>query len=208
MFGNTQQTVQTTPSSVVSIAERRARIMSLDISMVGRKLMEPSPEGKGWTQEQASLAELWYRRYLTLVLIAPPEIALVPNGPIDLFWHQHILDTRAYARDCQHIFGEFIHHFPYYGLNGDAAERDQSFDETNSLYREHFGEDCTTMSEVFDKSKVHDDTEVLFPPIESAQNCSTKDGGSPRCRSTKTMLGSSCNSAGSGTGCSQGGRGG
>lgn len=120
-------------------------IAALDLSQVRRKLMEPAPEGKGWSEELALLTEKWYRRYLQIVL-KYPEIRPVPNHQIDDFWHQHILDTRAYARDCQSVFGRFIHHNPYFGLNGDADERDACFDQTNVLYCLEFGEDCLSLS--------------------------------------------------------------
>ncbi|MEA2599493.1 MAG: hypothetical protein QOF89_485 [Acidobacteriota bacterium] len=120
-------------------------IAALDLSQVRRKLMEPAPEGKGWSQELALLAEKWYRRYLHIVL-KHADVRPVPNHQIDDFWHQHILDTRAYARDCQSVFGRFIHHNPYFGLNGDADERDACFDQTNALYRLEFGEDCLSLS--------------------------------------------------------------
>lgn len=116
-------------------------ITALDLSQVRLKLMEPEPEGKGWSQEMALDAEKWYRRFLHVIL-RYPEARPVPNYPIDAFWHQHILDTRAYARDCKTVFGRFIHHYPYFGLNGDADQRDACFDETNALYRIEFGEDC------------------------------------------------------------------
>jgi hypothetical protein len=35
-----------------------------------------------------------------------------------------------------------MHHHPYYGMNGDALERDASFEDTNRLYLDLFGEDC------------------------------------------------------------------
>ena len=41
------------------------------------------------------------------------EAPHVPTIDIDLFWHQHILDTRAYAKDCQKVFGQFLHHFQF-----------------------------------------------------------------------------------------------
>lgn len=119
-------------------------IQELNLDNVRRKLMEEEPEGKGWTLEQATEAELWYRRYLTLCLKYGQE-SIVPNYAIDMFWHQHILDTRAYAVDCQNVFGEFMHHFPYFGLNGDKGELECAFVKTNQLYRIEFGEDCTEM---------------------------------------------------------------
>ena len=43
----------------------------------------------------------------------------------------HILDTRAYSRDCEFLFGRFLHHFPYFGMRGDAdrAALDRTFRE-------------------------------------------------------------------------------
>jgi len=129
------------------LATGLAAIQQLDLSQVKRKIMEPSPEGKGWDQETADRAELWYRRYLE-VCLRHPEFPAVPNRHIDDFWHQHILDTRAYAADCQNIFGEFLHHYPYFGLNGDAAERDGAFDQTDAIYISLFGESCVAADQV------------------------------------------------------------
>ena len=119
-------------------------IANLDLSRVRRKLMEPAPEGKGWGQEEALEAEKWYRRYLHIVL-NNRGFRAVPNNKIDAFWHQHILDTKAYARDCMTVFGCFIHHNPYFGLNGDAAERDACFEQTKTLYLATFGETGTSL---------------------------------------------------------------
>lgn len=123
-------------------ANRLQALAKIDLANVRRKLMEPAPEGKGWTEEQALGAEKWYRRFLHII-IAHPDGQHVPNYTIDTFWHQHILDTRAYAKDCNDVFGHFLHHYPYFGLNGDAKERDDCFVQTNELYMKEFGEDCT-----------------------------------------------------------------
>ncbi len=34
------------------------------------------------------------------------------QGPIDAFWHEFILDTRAYQEFCDQYFGIFLHHVP------------------------------------------------------------------------------------------------
>ncbi len=133
----------------VSTKERLSRLEKMDLTMVNRKLMEPYPEGKGWNKAQADEAELWYRRYLATIIVYPDATRHVPNMPIDAFWHQHILDTMAYGKDMQHVVGYFIHHYPYFGLNGDADQRDDSFVETNNLYQTMFGEDCTQMKTFF-----------------------------------------------------------
>ena len=36
----------------------------------------------------------------------------VPSKLVDLVWHLHILDTKAYFADCKEIFGKYIHHSP------------------------------------------------------------------------------------------------
>ncbi len=81
-----------------------------------------------------------YRRFLSLNLMYPDAL-IVPNKIMDEVWHQHILDTKAYRQDCQMVFGYFLDHFPYYGIRSDEDKknRDSSFDETNKLYKNHFG---------------------------------------------------------------------
>ena len=61
---------------------------------------------------------------------------------IDEVWHQHILDTNAYAEDCERIFGHFLHHYPYFGMEGeeDQAKLQSCFEETQGIWVEEFGE--------------------------------------------------------------------
>lgn len=117
------------------------KVSTIDLSMVKLKLMDED-EGQGWPDEYATHVEKQYRRYLCMLRLSPKGHA-VPTRDIDLFWHQHILDTRAYAQDCQRVFGEFVHHFPYFGMRGeeDAQNLHDSFDETKALYFELFAED-------------------------------------------------------------------
>lgn len=191
--------------------KHRPPLQDINLSAVGRKLMEPYPEGKGWTAEQVAEAEMWYRRYL-FICMSYPDFPAVPNGPIDSFWHQHILDTRAYALDCQKVFGYFLHHYPYFGLNGDADVRDDAFVETNALYRKHFnGEDCSQMV-MFNRPKAGPcHTAEIAGACTSApcvaeackagcKTC-TVDG---RQKTEMVARGRSCNHGGSGTGCGQG----
>ncbi|MDP3962640.1 MAG: glycine-rich domain-containing protein-like [bacterium] len=81
----------------------------------------------------------WYKRFLKLIAKYPNQ-KIVPNETIDTVWHCHILDTMAYAEDCHRIFGKFIHHYPYFGMNGDADERDAAFEQTNLIAETEFGE--------------------------------------------------------------------
>jgi hypothetical protein len=202
-------------------------VYDIDLTAVCMKLMEPVPEGKGWTLDETQMAEKWYRRFLALCKMYP-KFPVVPNYYIDSFWHQHILDTKAYAKDCKAVFGSFLHHFPYFGLNGDAQERDDCFDSTNVLYRKHFGEDCTTMAVVRTNSnckvscahcqserddRKRDILTTAGTPCQGGVSCNgggtcnacTVDGRSKYAKDfVSTMVASGCNSGGSGTGCSQG----
>lgn len=131
-------------ASPIPAATRLARLYEMDLSALTSKATYPGPEGLGWTAPQAAEAELWYRRFWHAIILHPTE-RLVPNHAIDEMWHLHILDTAAYRRDCAHVLGYFLDHYPYYGLRGDAPARDDSFARTNAIYRRLFGADCRSM---------------------------------------------------------------
>lgn len=115
-------------------------IANLDLEMVKMKLREPE-EGENWTHEQCDSAEVEYKRYLHLCKKFGKGI--VPNKIMDKFWHYHILDTRAYHKDCDTVFGHYLHHFPYFGMRGeqDAIDLKNSFYQTKDRYIETFGEE-------------------------------------------------------------------
>ena len=118
------------------------KIAQIDLEMVKMKIQEPK-EGIGWDEIQVEEAEIEYKRFLTLCLRYPyPQNAIVPNKIMDTMWHYHILDTRAYIKDCDRVFGHYFHHFPYFGLRGedDAKNLEQSFIKTKGYYEKEFGE--------------------------------------------------------------------
>ena len=116
------------------------RTGKLDFMMLKRKLMEE----RGWTLEFCDEVETLYRKFLALNM-RYPDRKICPTGPIDDFWHAHILDTHAYARDCEFLFGRLLHHFPYFGMRGDADRLalDRAFGESVDLFICHFGIDPT-----------------------------------------------------------------
>lgn len=127
-------------SAILELAEiETADIEALDLSMIKRKLKDPE-EGMGWTSEECDDVEVEYKRYLTLKR-AYPEQEIVPNQSVDKFWHYHILDTQKYAEDCEVLFGYFLHHYPYFGMNGPEDEQAlaDAFSATAALYEAHFG---------------------------------------------------------------------
>ena len=117
-------------------------IAGIDLEMVKVK-MRDTEEGTGWTTAQCEDAEVEYKRYLMLCRKFPyPKYSIVPNKIMDTMWHYHILDTRAYCRDSDNIFGGYFHHFPYFGMRGkkDASNLHEAFGATKHLYKSVFGE--------------------------------------------------------------------
>ena len=112
----------------------------LDLSGIRMKLADPD-EGKGYSESELDLREGEYRKFLALHL-ANAGVDIVPCKLVDEFWHQHILDTRAYHEDCDAIFGEYLHHFPYFGMRGedDAQALQDAYADTLGRYRTAFGE--------------------------------------------------------------------
>jgi hypothetical protein len=72
-----------------------------------------------------------------------PAEQAAPLVDVDTFWHYHILDTMKYAADCDAVFGQFLHHFPYIGLRGedDLAAHESMGLRMKELYEATFGED-------------------------------------------------------------------
>ena len=117
-----------------------AKIHALDLAPIKVKLMDKE-EGHGWSREYADRIEIEYKRFLTL-LVKYPEASIAPSKDVDKFWHGHILDTLKYAEDCNHVFGYFLHHFPYFGMRGDedAANLAAAAATMNRLYHQEFDE--------------------------------------------------------------------
>jgi hypothetical protein len=115
-----------------------AQVRNLDFAMLRKKLMED----KHWTEEYCREVEDLYRKFLALNIRYPGR-KICPTGPIDDFWHAHILDTAAYASDCERLFGNFLHHFPYFGMRGpdDRQALESAFQDSMNLFVLHFGID-------------------------------------------------------------------
>ena len=112
----------------------------LDLTNVRRKLADPE-EGPGYSTAELDTMEAEYRRFLALHL-AFPEAEIVPCKIVDTIWHQHILDTAAYRKDCAAMFGKFLDHFPYFGMRDaeDAQALEDAYADTIERYRAAFGE--------------------------------------------------------------------
>jgi hypothetical protein len=124
-----------------SLLTQVASIDGLDLRALCHKAVQTEEEGGyGWSvQDALEISEL-YRAFLFLCLVYP-STQILPTREVDEFWHLHILDTRAYERDCQNIFGRILHHFPYAGLPGSShASESELVEETVTLIQRHFPE--------------------------------------------------------------------
>jgi hypothetical protein len=121
-------------------------INAVDFTMIKLKLQDEE-EGQGWLPELCDEVEIEYKKFLALKR-KYPEKDIVPHRALDHFWHQHILDTEKYASDCDLIFGRFLHHYPYFGMNGqqDAKDLSDAFEETKILYKKHFNKEYVGMA--------------------------------------------------------------
>jgi hypothetical protein len=79
-----------------------------------------------------------YRQFLYLIMKHPSQTVIPWSQALDDFWHEHILDTAKYAKDCEDLFGGFIHHNPNVPKNSPAHF--DNYKLTAKMYREAFKE--------------------------------------------------------------------
>jgi anti-sigma regulatory factor (Ser/Thr protein kinase) len=115
------------------------RVDRLDLEPVVFKLVLPDPGEDALTLAEADQDIGLYRCFLKLCVLYP-GVSVVPTRAIDRVWHAHMLDTAKYRADCQLVFGEFLDHFPYAGLQGEGDRLTwlSDFARTRTLFREHF----------------------------------------------------------------------
>lgn len=120
-----------------SIETAKAYIYGMDLSMIIKKMVNH----QGWLQKDAMAISKLYRDYLFLQKKYEDETTIVPPEEVDEFWHNHILDTQKYHTDCQAIFGKYLHHYPYFGIDAtsNATDLNDAFEITLSLYVKEFG---------------------------------------------------------------------
>jgi len=119
------------------IDEVKKSINELDFSMIIKKLISE----QGWTENEALSCEQLYRNFLFLKKKYGHKYKLPPTRDIDEFWHNHILDTKKYIQDCNSIFGKYLHHYPYAGLDGVTTYSDLKnyLEKLQELHKLEFG---------------------------------------------------------------------
>lgn len=118
------------------LREIRNCIDALDLSKIARNMVIK----QGWLTSEVAECSILYRNFLYLQYKYPDEI-LAPSEDIDEFWHNHILDTKQYKLDCEKIFGKYLDHYPYFGIDGATTMDDlnNSFARTQELHAKEFG---------------------------------------------------------------------
>lgn len=114
----------------------KAYIDKLDLSLVANNMVQKQK----WLPSEVREACRFYKNFLFLKYKYPNE-TLAPSEDIDEFWHNHILDTQRYRQDCEKIFGCYLDHYPYFGIDGQTtlADLDAAFATTQRLHMEVFG---------------------------------------------------------------------
>lgn len=134
------QTLRLT-TETVSVEERVQRIATLDLECIRRGLLKNGKDDQGdpWTEDRINQAINWYRRMLE-ISVKYPDFNAVPGQDIDDAWHQHIMNTKLYGRDCLYALGFFLHHTPFGYTNAETGYLEKQYKATHALYRREFGE--------------------------------------------------------------------
>jgi len=121
------------------LEEAKKHINSINFSNIISKMVNH----QGWRISDATKVCHMYRNFLYLnkKYGMEKQLPLPPSEEIDEFWHNHILDTKQYRKDCQAIFGKYLDHYPYLGIDGKSSSGDvtDAFAELQRLYAKEFG---------------------------------------------------------------------
>lgn len=109
---------------------------SLDIDHICDRVMNE----RRWAPAKVQEVKNRYLRFL--ILSVTVEEVIIPSKDIDAIWHEHILDTEVYERDCMGCFGFILHHHPGYGTKdqAEAQKLREQYERTCAIYAEHYGE--------------------------------------------------------------------
>ena len=139
--GNSSVTPATAAARIDGLEAVRDYINRIDLTTVKTNLtLPPSRGGHSWTAERADTAAAKYKKWLFLQR-KHEDVLLAPGSEVDAVWHFHILDTRAYIRDTERIFGHYLQHYPYFGMTEGMTKARRVFETTRRLFRAEYGEE-------------------------------------------------------------------
>src|SRR3989339_1716291 len=131
-----------------SLEAAKSYLEQLDLGYICKKMCSEHYELPRWSPDLIQICEKLYKRYLWLLVKYPNE-GLVPTREIDEFWHNHILYTKNYTRDCQALACRYLHH--------NHSDRDDEeeiaalvplFLHTKERYFQEFGEELVVLAAV------------------------------------------------------------
>lgn len=93
-----------------TLEEAKKLIDELDLTPMIERVMKE----KRWTRRMAETAAYFYKNFLFLSK-KYSDHGFGPTEQIDEIWHAHVLYTQKYHRDCEKIFGHYLHHQPESG---------------------------------------------------------------------------------------------
>ena len=93
-----------------------------------------------WAPEDTLRAAERYRKFLGLAA-RHPGVPLAPTRDIDVMWHLHMLNPRAYYEDCQRLLGHILDHNGGFGKEPTEIPLLQAtFERTAALWEQAYGE--------------------------------------------------------------------
>lgn len=120
----------------------RAYLSALDLDYISQYMGASTYPLDRWPADLAAQCQVLYKRFLWLNRLYPQQ-TFVPTRDIDEYWHNHILHTKTYVRDCQQLFGRYLHHQP--AQAGAQDELGMLFEQTKAVYRQVFGENLRVL---------------------------------------------------------------
>lgn len=142
------------PKRIEDLNAIRSYIDSMDFTLMKAKMSLNDEGGLGWSPVKLDYIEQQYKNWLYLLRKYEGE-SLPPSDDIDDFWHFHMLDTLAYHRDTAHIFGYYLHHFPYFGARNqsDYGNLVVAFENLQQHYLDEYGEEIYEYDEEDEEDK-------------------------------------------------------
>ncbi len=129
-------------NNAAELEQAKHYLDTLDLSYLADAMSSESYPMPRWDRETVMQCLQRYKNFLWLHKLHP-KVALVPTKDIDECWHNHILYTRNYARDCEQLFGHYFHHIPAQPGAGEA-ELASNYMQTKALYLQTFHQPINT----------------------------------------------------------------
>lgn len=126
-----------------SVEEAREYLQTLNLQYIVEAMCASTYPLPRWSLKEAEHCCQLYKNFLFLQK-KYSDVSLVPTREIDEFWHNHILYTRQYTEDCQHIFGHYLHHVPT-APDENPGDLIDGFLRTKELYLKEFNEPLTLL---------------------------------------------------------------